>query len=35
MIEEKIDFLINISDEEWGQYAFSRDPLKGNNSKSK
>ena len=29
MIEEKIDFLINISDEEWGQYAFSRDPLKG------
>ncbi|MGG7058855.1 hypothetical protein ACQPUY_02800 [Clostridium nigeriense] len=29
MIEEKIDFLININDEEWGQYAFSRDPLKG------
>jgi hypothetical protein len=29
MIEEKIDFLININDEEWGKYAFSRDPLKG------
>lgn len=29
MIEEKIDFLLNINDEEWGQYAFSRDPLNG------
>ena len=29
MIEEKIGFLLNINDEEWGQYAFSRDPLKG------
>ncbi len=26
---EKIDFLISIKDEEWGEYAFSRDPLKG------
>ncbi len=29
MIKEKIDFLISIKDEEWGEYAFSRDPLKG------
>ena len=29
MIKEKMDFLISINDEEWGQYAFSRDPLKG------
>ena len=29
MIKEKINFLINIKDEEWGEYAFSRDPLKG------
>ncbi|BCZ49092.1 hypothetical protein psyc5s11_51590 [Clostridium gelidum] len=28
MISEKIDFLVNMSDEEWGQYAFSRDPIK-------
>ena len=27
MISEKIDFLVNMSDEEWGKYAFSRDPL--------
>lgn len=27
MIAEKVDFLTNISDQEWGQYAFSRDPL--------
>jgi hypothetical protein len=27
MISEKIDFLLNISDKEWGEYAFSRDPL--------
>ena len=27
--KEKLDFLISINDEEWGQYAFSRDPLKG------
>ncbi|MBE6054583.1 MAG: hypothetical protein E7212_11920 [Clostridium sartagoforme] len=26
--KEKIDFLISINDYEWGQYAFSRDPLK-------
>ncbi len=26
---EKIDFLVSINDEKWGQYAFSRDPLKG------
>ena len=29
MIKEKLDFLISMNDEEWGQYAFSRDPLKG------
>lgn len=29
MIKEKVDFLISMNDEEWGQYAFSRDPLKG------
>lgn len=28
MINEKIDFLISVDDEKWGQYAFSRDPLK-------
>lgn len=27
MISEKIDFLVNMSDKEWGQYAFSRDPI--------
>lgn len=27
MIAEKVTFLTNISDQEWGQYAFSRDPL--------
>jgi len=27
MIREKVDFLVNMSDEEWGKYAFSRDPL--------
>ncbi|OCA85932.1 hypothetical protein A8F94_13875 [Bacillus sp. FJAT-27225] len=27
MIDEKINFLTTISDQEWGQYAFSRDPL--------
>jgi hypothetical protein len=29
MINEKIDFLVHISDREWGQYAFSREPLNG------
>ncbi len=29
MIKEKIDFLISMNDEDWGRYAFSRDPLKG------
>lgn len=29
MIEENIDFLLGVNDEEWGQYAFSRDPIKG------
>lgn len=28
MINENIEFLLNIDDEEWGQYSFSRDPLK-------
>lgn len=27
MISEKVDFLVGISDKEWGKYAFSRDPL--------
>ena len=27
MISEKIDFLVSMSDNEWGQYAFSRDPI--------
>ncbi|WP_059173248.1 hypothetical protein [Bacillus sp. FJAT-27445] len=27
MIVEKVKFLTNITDEEWGHYAFSRDPL--------
>ncbi len=27
MINENIDFLVNMNDKEWGQYAFSRDPL--------
>ncbi|RHW39103.1 hypothetical protein D1B31_14195 [Neobacillus notoginsengisoli] len=27
MIAEKVNFLTNITDQEWGQYAFSRDPL--------
>lgn len=27
MISEKVDFLVSISDKEWGKYAFSRDPL--------
>lgn len=27
MISEKIDFLVSISDKEWGEYAFSRDQL--------
>lgn len=27
MISEKIDFLVSMSDKEWGKYAFSRDPL--------
>lgn len=27
MINEKIDFLVNMSDQDWGEYAFSRDPI--------
>lgn len=27
MISEKVDFLVNITDKEWGKYAFSRDPI--------
>ncbi|MFJ5717575.1 hypothetical protein [Neobacillus sp. NPDC093127] len=27
MIAEKVNFLTNITDQEWGRYAFSRDPL--------
>ncbi|WP_409271807.1 hypothetical protein V1499_19490 [Neobacillus sp. SCS-31] len=27
MIAEKVNVLTNITDQEWGQYAFSRDPL--------
>jgi len=27
MIKEKIDFLVNMSDKQWGEYAFSRDPI--------
>lgn len=27
MISGKVDFLVGISDKDWGRYAFSRDPL--------